>query len=278
MAFEEFKGILDQALDPPGYLKRVTLFNYGEPFLCKDLLKMVRYAAGRDLETFTSTNGHFFRSDDFARQVVESGLTELIICLDGADQETMSRYRQNARFDEILEGIRRAVRAKKESGRATPMIELQFIVMKHNQHQRGRMREIACELGVDRFVEKTVGVHARDPNFQTLAEDLLPSDLSRSRYHRLPDGTFALKGEAPRGCEYIFSTMVVNSNGDVVPCCYDIYSEHVMGNVFQEPLGDVWRGERFQEFRRRVRRTRGDMPICRACPEDRVTVRATEEI
>ena len=116
MSFDEFRNILDQALDPPGYLRRVTLFNYGEPFLCKDLLRMVRCAADRGLETFTSTNGQFFGGEKIADEVVASGLTELLVCLDGADQETISRYRKDANFDEILSGIRRILAARAKAG------------------------------------------------------------------------------------------------------------------------------------------------------------------
>jgi radical SAM protein with 4Fe4S-binding SPASM domain len=278
MSFEEFKGILDQALDPPGYLKRVTLFNYGEPFLCKDLLRMVRYAAERGLETFTSTNGQFFGGEKMAEQVVASGLTELLVCLDGADQETISRYRKDAKFDEILDGIRRVLAARERAGKTAPAVELQFIVMKHNEGQIERMRQIASELKVDRFIVKTVGISPAMPGFERLAAELLPGDLSGSRYERRADGTFALKGEPGCGCEYVFSTLVVNSNGDVVPCCYDIHSEHVMGNLFRERLAEVWLGEKFREFRRRVGAGRAAIGICRHCPEGRVAIRRLERM
>jgi len=277
MSFDEFRHILDQAADPPGYLKQVTLFNYGEPFFCNDLLRMVRYAADRGLRTFTSTNGHFFGSDAFARELVESGLSELIVCLDGADQETIARYRKNARFEDILEGIRRVLRARKALSSATPLLELQFIVMRHNEHQIPLMRRIARELGVDRFIEKTVGINPTDPDFQQLAAELLPEDLSRSRYERLPDGTVRLKGDPPRRCEYVYSTMVVNSNGDVVPCCYDVKSDYVMGNVLHQPLAEVWIGEKFRAFRLRVERERHAIPICAGCPEGRA-IRRVEEV
>jgi len=276
MRFDEFKHILDQACEPPGYLERVTLFNYGEPFLCRDLLRMVRYATDLGVGSFTSTNGHFFGDSAVAREVVESGLSELIVCLDGADQDTISRYRKNARFDDILAGIRRVLDARRALGSATPVVELQFIVMKYNEHQIPRMREIARDLGVDRFIEKTVWINPADPDFQRLAAELLPADLENSRYERRSDGTIALKGQPPRFCEYIYSTMVVNSNGEVVPCCYDVNSEYVMGNVFREPLGAIWGGERFRAFRRRVLRERKCIPMCAACPEGRVIRRVTE--
>jgi radical SAM protein with 4Fe4S-binding SPASM domain len=284
MSFEEFKRILEQALDPPGYLRRVTLFNYGEPFLCKDLLRMVRAAADRGLETFTSTNGQFFGDEKVADEVIASGLTELLICLDGADQETISRYRKEANFDEILSGIRRVLAARKrarpggQAGPASPIVELQFIVMRHNESQVERMRTIAADLGVDRFIVKTVGISPGMPDFERLAEELLPADLSESRYERRADGSFALKGRPRCGCEYVFSTLVVNSDGDVVPCCYDIHSEHVMGNLFRQPLAEIWLGEKFREFRRQACARRDAVPICRHCPEGRVRTRKTESV
>lgn len=278
MSFDEFRKILDQALDPPGYLRRVTLFNYGEPFLCKDLLRMVRCAADRGLETFTSTNGQFFSGAKIADEVVASGLSELLVCLDGADQETISRYRKEANFDEILSGIRRILAARAKAGRAAPIVELQFIVMKHNEGQVERMRRIAADLGADRFIVKTVGISPGMPGFERLAEELLPADLSDSRYERRADGSFALKGKPGCGCEYVFSTLVVNSNGDVVPCCYDIHSEHVMGNLFRQPLAEIWLGEKFRDFRRRVSARRDAVAICRHCPEGRAPIRKTERV
>ena len=83
-----------------------------ERFLQMDLLRMVRCAADRGLETFTSTNGQFFGGEKIAAEVVASGLTELLVCLDGADQETISRYRKDANFDEIVAGIRRVLAAR----------------------------------------------------------------------------------------------------------------------------------------------------------------------
>lgn len=278
LKFEEFKRVLDQCLDPPGYLKRVTLFNYGEPFLCPDFLKMVSYAAGKGLETMTSTNGHFFESDEKAEEVVRSGLSELIICLDGANSETLGRYRRNSDFNEIVEGIRRILRAREKAGTSDPVVELQFIIMRHNEHQADDMRRLGRELGVDRLLLKTVGINPADPDFPKLAEELLPEDLSLSRFERKMDGTIALKGYATGPCEYINSTMVVNSNGDVIPCCYDIYSKHVVGNVFEQPVEEVWLGERFRKIRRQVRKDRGWIEMCRQCPEGRGPLRKDEDM
>jgi radical SAM protein with 4Fe4S-binding SPASM domain len=277
MRFEEFKKILDECLDPAGYLHHVAFYNYGEPFLCADLLPMVRYAADRRLKTDLTTNGHFFKSERATADVVESRLSALTIALDGADEETLRRYRKGASFAEVTAGTRRMMEARRKAGSATPDVALQFIVMKHNEDQIERMRDLARDLGVDRLVLKTVCVKPTDPDFQRLASELVPNDPGTSRYVRLADGRYALKGVSPRRCTFVYTTMVVNSNGEVVPCSFDAHAGYVIGNVLNQSVAEVWKGKRFSEFRKRVLTDRTSIAACRDCPDGRVKLVLSDE-
>jgi radical SAM protein with 4Fe4S-binding SPASM domain len=204
---------------------------------------------------------------------VQSRLQKLIICLDGADQETISKFRRGSQFDRIIDGIKLMVDAKKGLKSKTPEIEFQFIVMKHNEHQRTNMKQLATGLGVDLYCEKTVGIDSSDPNFQSFARDLLPNDLSLSRFFRKTDGTFALRGEIPNYCWRIFQSVVINSDGKVVPCCYDLYSKHVMGNIFEDSLEKIWRSKRYNNFRRQILIDRKRISMCNICSEGRYEIR-----
>jgi radical SAM protein with 4Fe4S-binding SPASM domain len=275
MRFDEFKGIVDQVR---GYVEKVILFNLGEPFLNKDLLQMIRYAVDSGLYIETSTNGELFKSREFCNDVVQSRLQKLIVCLDGANQETLTKFRKGSEFERIINGIQSMVDAKKDFESNTPEIEFQFIVMKHNEHQKTYMKELAARLGVDIYCEKTIGIDCSDPNFQELAKDLLPSDLSRSRYVLTKDGDFALKGEIPNYCSRIFHSAVINSDGSVVPCCYDLYSNHVMGNIFEESLEKIWRNRRYRTFRRKMLKDRKSIPMCNICSEGRSEIRKRDDL
>ncbi|MCC7202154.1 MAG: SPASM domain-containing protein [Nitrospirae bacterium] len=275
MSYDEFKGIIDQVR---GYAHRIVLWNYGEPFLNKELVPMIRYAADSGIFVETSTNGEFFRSGEFCNSIVKSRLQKLIVCLDGADQETISKFRRGSHFKKIIEGIKLMADAKKALKSVTPEIEFQFIVMKHNEHQKAYMKELAEELGVDIYCEKTVGVDSSDPDFQNLAKELLPGDLSLSRFVRKRDGTFALKGEITNYCWRIFQSVVINSDGSVVPCCYDLYSRHVMGNVFEESLENIWRNKRYNRFRRQLLMDRKAISMCNICSEGRSEIRKRDDI
>jgi len=270
MYLDEFKGIVDQV---KGYVHGIVLWNYGEPFLNKDLLSMIRYAVDNGIIVETSTNGEFFKSSEFCNDVVRSRLQKLIICLDGANQETISKFRKGSNLEGIINGIKLMVEAKKQLKSKTPKIELQFIVMKHNVHQKPEMKKLANELEVDIYCEKTVGVDCSDPNFQNLAKELLPDDLSLSRFYKKKDGTLALRGEITNYCPKIFQSAVINSDGTVVPCCYDLHSKHVMGNIFEESFAKIWRNQKYNSFRRRLTTNRKSIPMCNICPVERHEIR-----
>jgi len=266
MTFEEFKKIVDQV---KGYTKKILLFGWGEPFLNKDILRMVRYAVDSGIYNVRlSTNGMFLNSKELCVEIVKSGLRRLIISLDGLDQETLEKYRKGADFNKIIKGIKLLVEIRKLLKSDKPELELQFLVMKHNEHQREAMKKFAEELGVDVYMEKSLNIY-RGSYFQEKAKEFLPQDLSRSRYTLDDSKKYKLKGTVPNTCHLIYQSAVINSNGTVIPCCYDLYSDYVMGNAFEEKLKNIWKNKKYQTLRKRIRENRKSIPMCRACPVDR---------
>lgn len=266
MTLPEFRKIIDEVR---GRVCRIFLWNFGEPFLNPDLLGMVSCAAAAGIDVRLSTNGGFLRTPEFCRAVVQSGLEHMIVSLDGADQATHCRFRRGSDFSAVTEGVRNLVAARAALRSAFPLIELQFLVMRHNEGQRGRMRRLADELGVDTYSEKSVGVDICDPSQEALARELVPSDLSLSIYSSSPGGRLVLKGAPRKNCPRLYSTAVINSDGSVVPCCYDLYSSHVMGNVFERPLAEIWAGEKYRRLRRLAARDKSALPMCAICMEGR---------
>jgi len=269
MSLTEFKSIIDQVR---GYITSINLWNYGEPFLNKELLAMIRYAVSNGIRVTVSTNGEFFKSKEFTLKVVKSGLHHLIICLDGANQETLIKYRRGSNFDAIVDGIRLIIQSKKNLDLKTPEIELQFIIMKHNEHQRIAMAELAKKLGVDIYCEKTVRIDCGDPDIQRIAKDFLPDDLSFSRYYLKKGKAYGLKGKLSNECSSIFQMAVINSDGTVAPCCYDLYSEYIMGNIFEDRFENIWKSEKYRMLRTRIVKDRKSIPICNTCSEDRYRI------
>lgn len=55
--------------------------------------------------------------------------------------------------------------------------------------------------------------------------------------------------KTPDYCGALFETLTICSNGNVVPCCYDIKGEIIFGNVFETNVFHIWNCEKFNDFR-----------------------------
>lgn len=266
MNFDEYKNIIDQAR---GYTTKVVLFNLGEPFLNKETPKMIKYAVDAKMYVKISTNAVLLDDISLCQEIVKSGLQHLIVSLDGADQETLEKYRVGSDFEKVLRSLNHIKETKKSLGSKTPRVELQFLVMKHNEHQKEKMAEIAKKFEVDIFSAKTICLFDV-PDFQEAAKKFLPSDDEFSRYDQAADEQFVQKGQIPNSCQQVLNTMVINTDGSVVPCCYDLYNKHILGNVFEQSLKQIWKGEKYQAFRAKIKNNRKVIEICNTCPEGRV--------
>lgn len=71
----------------------------------------------------------------------------------------------------------------------------------------------------------------------------------------------------PLPCGHLWDFMNIASNGDVVICCQDYNHLHVMSNVKDTHVMDVWNGSEFENMRNR--HIKGDMPdMCLNCENE----------
>ena len=262
MGLGDFQALIDEI---GGNLLLLMLWNQGEPFLNRCFTDMVRYARDRKIPTLTSTNGHYIRDRDEARAVVESGLDEIIVSLDGVDQETYQRYRVGGDIERVFDGVRFLVNARKELGSQTPVISLQFIVMRHNESDLAQAESIARDLlgSTDKFLVKTVQVYN-----DAEAVDYLPENEELNRYEETSERGLRVKGQPHRGCKVLWYSSMVNWDGRVSPCCFDKNVDFGMGSTFEDAgFKGIWKNRAYMDFRRGVLRDRSHAVMCQNCSE-----------
>ena len=260
MDLSSFGRILEkQARD----LLLLMLWNQGEPFINGCLTDMVRMAKAHGITTITSTNGHFIRSREEAEDVVDSGLDEIIVSLDGATPETYVKYRVGGDFDRVTQGLRLLAEAKHRRASGHPLVHLQFIVMKQNEEEIDAARALARRLQADHFSVKTAQVHTREE-----AQAFLPDDSKYSRY-RSRDGDPVMKSRLTNTCRHLWYSTVVNWDGTVSPCCFDKDGQFRLGDALDNgrSFDEIWSGPSYTAFRNAVLRDRPSIPICRNCSE-----------
>ncbi len=261
--FEEFKRIVNQ-FAPWAY--EVSLHNWGEPFLNKEILSMIQYCQARNIGTNLSSNLNIlpFSGED----LVKSGLEYLIVSMDGVSQPVYETYRKNGNVEKVKAHIREIVLARKKLGRRTPVIEWQYIIMKHNLHEVGRAENMAQELGVDLLRFIPVGLPFDVGDKKSLMEEWYPYIPSGS------DGDFIddrfLQEPIHGGCFYIYRSATITSSGKVAPCCAVWKDRDTFGDLKKDPFERIWNDRAFKDARSLFSKMHPSAaqapPCCRACP------------
>lgn len=255
--FELYKKLIDQNRDTLCYL---TLYFQGEPFLSPRIFDMISYADQRGIFTATSTNAQNI-DDTTAEKIVASGLKKLIVSLDGTTQSSYERYRQGGKMENVLAAIEKINGEKAKKSVATPAIELQFIVFRHNEAEIGAFKRLAKRLKVQKATVKTAQIY----DFQN-KENLIPNKRNLSRYAK-KNGIWRLKRSKHNFCLRQWQGAVVTTDGDVVPCCFDKNADFSFGQLANADFMQLWHGERAARFRQQILRDCAAFEMCRNCPE-----------
>jgi len=236
---ENFAAILNGICKKTFWL---NLYFQGEPLLDKDLAEKIKLARSRRMFVVLSTNA-LALDKNMAGQLCNAGLSKIIISLDGANEETYLKYRSGGDFQKVLDAISHLHEARKN--KKYPVIEVQMLVFSYNEKQKNDLRKMALNLGADKVVFKS-------PQFYDAenAATNLPSEKKFQRYHKNSDGKIQLKTKNKKFCKRLWNTIVINSDGDVVACCYDKFSKYQLGNAIENPAADIWKNTEFMEFRR----------------------------
>ncbi len=259
MPFDRFQKIIDE-LKP--FLVHLTLHNYGESFLHSDIYRMIGYAKKEGIpDVNISTNGHLLDPT----RLIDSDLDEIMISLDGITQETYATYRKGGRLDRVVKNIRALDREKRKRKTKKPLMELQFIIMKHNQSEMDGFRELATDFGADRIRFKTFNLQMSGPKQRVSGIEFLPTQLEYTRYAD-GRGRILKRNLEENRCKWPWERVVINTDGHVVPCCNDFDSHYSMGNVFDQPFPDIWFGPKYNRFRTRILKGLRNVPLCTNCP------------
>ncbi len=233
----------------------------GEPYLNPKFLDYVQYACSKKMYTATSTNAHYL-DDKNAKLTIESGLSRLIISIDGTDQETYEQYRVGGKLSKVLEGTKNIVAWKKKLKSSTPFIIFQFLVVKPNEHQIEDIKSIAKDLGVDEVRFKTAQIYDYEHG-----NELIPNNEKYSRYKKLSDGTYQIKSSLANQCWKMWHSCVFTWDGQVVPCCFDKDADHGMGSLQTQSFKEIWNSPAYYNFRLALFKSRSEIDICKNCTE-----------
>ena len=273
LSYENFRSIVDQF----PVLERVVLHGLGEPLLNKDLPRMISYLKARGTYVLFNSNGILLNAKR-GQALIETGLDEYRLSMDGGTRETYAHVRGVDAFDKIWRNVKAFIAMQKEQNASKPAVSLWFTAMRENLHELPTLIDLASENGIpeiylQRLVYFEEGLaHSQQALFRRSTREELElirrcEQVCKERGIRFNAAGSATPvesllrdfGERPwSGCRRPYTLTYITSSGNVLSCCFapfghksarEYQEERVLGNVFQESIADIWRGERYTAFR-----------------------------
>ena len=259
MDLENFKKFIDEVQD---HVLHLRMWNWGEPFLNKNIGAMISYAKKNGMFVNLSTNGTLI-TEDLAKQVIYADVDEIIVSIDGATQETYEKYRIGGDLEKVKQGVNYLINERKKQNKDNPKIIFQFIAMKQNEHERDLAEDLAKELQVDYFAIKTVG--EMDVFLEADVKDYLPHNKDLARYI-VKKNDLDRKLKSRNMCDTMYEETTIMWNGDVVPCCNDPRGKYKFGNAFESSFKQIWKNSKYTNFRKAILENKEAIPMCKDCP------------
>lgn len=229
--FDLFAGVIDEvsSYSETSKAREIELFHFGESLLHPDIDKMVSYGAGRGLRLTLSVNGPQLYPE-LSGKILAGGPFRLIVSLDGHDQSSYQSVRgANADYEKAADNIRTLI-SLHEKMKSDTLISVRMILMHSNEECSSLFRK----------QWEDAGIHVEIREFFPWGEPDMAGIGSFKKYPPFMP------------CPFPWQYMVVQWNGDVVPCCRDYNGVNKLGNVLEASLKEIWNGAAYENFRERM--------------------------
>lgn len=243
MDMELFRKIIDQAVESDVY--EASLFLAGESLLHKQLPEMVEYTVSRGIESWLVTNGVLLTRDK-SQALLDAGLENIWISLDGDCKEDYEALRVGADYEEVVQNVVDLLTLKKQRGTDKPDVRIHMIKTLDNPHQE--VREDFAAIFRDLPLN---GIFARNPHDWRGEKEGI---------------NMASRGTNYYPCNALWSAMSIAWDGQVVGCSADLNGTQIFGDINHQTIMEIWNCEDMARHRRLLREKRyKELPLCAEC-------------
>lgn len=204
-------------------LPSIRLGMTGEPLLLRDIARWVRAARQNGLlDISLITNGQLL-TPKVGLELIEAGLTRLMISVDAAGEKVYRQVRPGGRWDLLLKNIDDFLESRARLKSALPLLRLSFVEMRLNLGDRRKFEERFSGLADYLCFQSYLNILGSEET------DFRPGGFSS-----------AANGESESFCPEPFTRMAVHADGGLFPCCSDFGRLKPIANLAEESLFSSW--------------------------------------
>lgn len=218
MDIDLFKKIIDEAHNAG--TNAITLTCRGEPTLHPQIGKMLEYCSGKFIELKMNTNATRL-NEKIIRQILDSGMTDLVFSVDSYYKEEFESLRVGANFEKVLENIK------------------MFKLIKEKEYPNS-----GCITRVS-----GVNVGKQDPiKFKEFWEKYVDYVVMVKMLNRwdVYNNVKEVGGKGP--CHYLGRSLSIYFDGSVIPCDIDYEGKLSVGSVKEKSIKDIWLGDKYKKM------------------------------
>jgi MoaA/NifB/PqqE/SkfB family radical SAM enzyme len=241
LTLQHFHSAFDQLKE---CLANVVVSGWGEPLSNPETPAMIAEATGAGVSTFLNTNGTLL--EERIDALLESGVAQVNVALDGATSTGCHTYSAAYPFDCVVRGVHELRRRKERRGSSHPAIVGLFVITERDSGNTEHLRDWALSIGADEVRFKRM--HTVMPGMRLRRPTPTGNPLSVALEKLGADSSEALDW-SPKGCQHPWESIFVACTGEIAVCSFDPFLESLLGRC-GDRLASLWNGERIREIRR----------------------------
>jgi MoaA/NifB/PqqE/SkfB family radical SAM enzyme len=144
-------SVAQRAADELGScLVRVNLYNWGEPLLHPRIADVIRIFRKRRVFTVLATNLSI-NNTRILEDICDAGLDYLSVSISGASQTVYEQYHAGGDIQRVPGDLRHIQAYKRALRTIRPVIEIKYLLFKHNLHEVEAAERLTREAGAQIF-------------------------------------------------------------------------------------------------------------------------------
>jgi len=229
MEWELFKKIIDECAKHKDKVHQIIPFLMNEPLIDKDIIKCIKYIKRYGFYVNLATNASNL-TPDISQKLIDYGVDIVIINMPSIDEDEYHKNVPNIKFQRVMENINNFVECTHDTQNMERIIQI------------NRTNETDEELllkSVKYWEDKGVRVKIRYIMDRAGILQRFPQNIRISH----------LKGCRTNRHLYWFHILF---NGDVILCCQDWERKHILGNVKEKSIYEVFHSKEYFHIRKQI--------------------------
>jgi len=244
--YEKFCEIVTDGVSS-SCLQAINFEGLNEPLLKNDIATYISFARDAGVLDLTMHTNALLLDKKMSKELIESGLTRLMVSLDAFTEETYCKIRRSNKFDVVMENVAEFLHLRTEANANIPLLRISFVAQPANMAEADDFRMFWAKYADYVFMQDMV-------------------DMTQLVH---PE-RYSMTINTPQFCTQPFYRMSVKANGDVFPCCCSLGHLYLSeGNVIKNSIRELWKSKHFESVRHLLKSGRySEIKACKSCFEN----------